>query len=128
MSDKNSFITSIIVGAVIALLGILTGLYIANNAHEQLAALSDNEKENTGDIPSDTVIMPSDSSEMTLPDLPSVEELPVIIAEESVIEDIPETTTVEVQEDGSLPDDFEVVTPEEIEKAMREQSESPSEP
>ena len=39
MSDSHRFsYTPIIVGVVIALLGILTGLYIADNARQQLAA------------------------------------------------------------------------------------------
>ncbi|MBQ8097241.1 MAG: hypothetical protein IJ551_02180 [Prevotella sp.] len=40
MSDKqSSSLTPIIVGVIIALIGILTGFYVADNANEQLAAL-----------------------------------------------------------------------------------------
>ena len=38
MPDKRTSLTPIIVGVIIALLGILTGLYIADNARSQLAA------------------------------------------------------------------------------------------
>ena len=42
MSDSRRFsYTPIIVGVVIALLGILTGLYIADNARQQLAAYTE---------------------------------------------------------------------------------------
>ena len=37
MSDKRTSLTPIIVGTVIVLLGILTGLYVADNAKQQLA-------------------------------------------------------------------------------------------
>lgn len=46
MSDnKLGALTPIIVGVVIALIGILTGLYIADNAREQLAAVHSAEAE-----------------------------------------------------------------------------------
>ena len=50
MSDRsNSWTTSIIVGTIIALIGILTGLYIADNARQQLAAATQQtEQQETG--------------------------------------------------------------------------------
>ena len=50
MSDNRRFsYTPIVVGIVIALLGILTGFYIADNARQQLALLSASENQPSSD-------------------------------------------------------------------------------
>ena len=133
MSDRKNNLTPIIVGAVIALLGILVGLYFAVNAREQLAAAStetETPANEAGVAASDTdAALPSDAA-TALPDLPAVDDTPAIESEETeplpdepVVETPPVTTVDDVPAvpaEVDVPDDFEEVTPEELEKAVRE--------
>ena len=129
MSDRKTSITPIIVGAVIALLGILTGLYIATNAREQLEAQNQNASPATEDVQS-TDAQPT-TEQAALPDLPEIEGTPAPVAEEPTeveeveepvipevpnVEETPKVTTVETEQGD--PDDFVPVSPEEIEKAL----------
>ena len=127
MSDKKTTLTPIIVGAVIALLGILTGLYIATNAREQQQ--SQNAVGQTADNSQQTIDnaqLPTESAE--LPDLPAVDDTPAPVidepVEEEAVPEIPETpqvTTVETEQ--GEPDDFVPVSPQEIEQAIPQQEE-----
>ena len=97
MSDRKTSSTPIIVGAVIAILGILTGLYIATNAREQMQEQNAAESQASaaaGETPTE-------------------------------VEEKQETTTDETLPD--VPDDFEPVSAEEIEQALPEQKEQPEE-
>ena len=129
MSDRKTSITPIIVGAVIALLGILTGLYIATNAREQLEAQNQNASPATEDVQA-TDAQPT-TEQAALPDLPEIEGTPAPVAEEPTeveeveepvipevpnVEETPKVTTVETEQ--GEPDDFVPVSPEEIEKAL----------
>ena len=129
MSDRKTSITPIIVGVVIALLGILTGLYIATNAREQLEAQNQNVSPATENMQA-TDAQPA-TEQATLPDLPEIEGTPAPIAEEPIevevveepvipevpnVEETPKVTTVETEQ--GEPDDFVPVSPEEIEKAL----------
>ena len=129
MSDRKTSITPIIVGAVIALLGILTGLYIATNAREQLEAQNQNASPATEDVQA-TDAQPA-TEQAALPDLPEIEGTPAPVAEEPIegeeveepvipdvpnVEETPKVTTVETEQ--GEPDDFVPVSPEEIEKAL----------
>lgn len=135
MSDNRTQLTPIIVGVVIALLGILTGLYIADNAREQLAlaqkeALSDEEMpaQEKVDLPA----LPSADDE--LPELPPLdpaymEEPPVheedadIVNEEPIAPPVEDTTEIdapEAEEEEEI-DDFEEVPLEELEEVPQSQ-------
>ena len=126
MSDKKSTLTPIIVGAVIALLGILTGLYIATNAREGNLSSANAEGESLTE--SQSVVESPTSEELgeVLPDLPAVDDTPAPAIEEPVEEEAipeipeapetPQVTTVETEQ--GEPDDFEPVSPEEIEQAI----------
>ena len=135
MSDNRTQLTPIIVGVVIALLGILTGLYIADNAREQLAlaqkeALSDEEMpaQEKVDLPA----LPSADDE--LPELPPLdpaymEEPPVheedadIVNEEPIAPPVEDTTEIDAPEaaEGEEIDDFEEVPLEELEEVPQSQ-------
>ena len=134
MSDNRTQLTPIIVGVVIALLGILTGLYIADNAREQLAlaqkeALSDEEMpaQEKVDLPT----LPSADDE--LPELPPLdpaymEEPPVheedadAVEEEPIAPPVEDTTEVDIPEEGAEEvDDFEEVPLEELEEVPQSQ-------
>ena len=78
MSDRKTSITPIIVGVVIALLGILTGLYIATNAREQLEAQNQNVSPATENMQA-TDAQPA-TEQAALPDLPEIEGTPAPIA------------------------------------------------
>ena len=131
MSDKKTTLTPIIVGAVIALLGILTGLYIATNAREGNLSSANAEEQSLTESQSAAESPTSEEMSEVLPDLPAVDDTPVPVIEEPVEEEavpeIPETpetpqvTTVETEQ--GEPDDFEPVSPEEIEKAIPQQEE-----
>ena len=125
--------TPIIVGAVIALLGILVGLYFAVNAREQLAAASTDTEtpaQEAGVANADADAALPVEATTDLPDLPAVDDTPAIVADEpeplpeEPVEEAPAVTTVDdaPAEPAELyvPDDFEEVTPEELEKAMQE--------
>lgn len=129
MSDRKSSFTPIIVGAVIALLGILTGLYIATNAREQQEAqLSKNEAAASGNVEQADDQFATEQT--TLPELPEVEEMPQPEMKEplepdvvtEVVPEVPEVTTVDTPNDE--PDDFTPVSPEEIEQALPHQQDS----
>ncbi len=126
MSDnQHTSFTPIIVGSVIALLGILTGLYIADNAREQLALLTSVQEEETVEEGNTSVSQQPDTSRMPMetdiPDLPPVD--PVAVPE------MPETNSASVEEpvgeeaegtvddqEGEEVDDFIEVSPEELER------------
>lgn len=131
MSDKKTALTPIIVGAVIALIGILTGLYVAVNAREQLAAAT--LEADTAAV-SDEVEDNSEAADVdmqALPDLPAVEvtdspnvddeELP---DDEQAEEPLPEVPAAPVEDNHTtvdepvIEDDFVPVSPEEIEQAI----------
>lgn len=131
MSDRKTNVTPIIVGAVIALLGILVGLYFAVNAHEQLAALRETPAAESDAATADTeAALPAEAT-TALPDLPAVDDTPAIVADEpeplpeEPVEEAPAVTTVDdapaEPAEIYVPDDFEEVTPEELEKAMQEE-------
>ena len=130
MSDNRTQLTPIIVGAVIALLGILTGLYIADNAREQLA-LAQKEALSDEEMPAQEMVelpaLPSADDE--LPELPPLdpaymEEPPVIEEDVDVVEEEPvappveDTTAVDIPEEDEVieVDDFEEVPLEELEE------------
>lgn len=135
MSDNRTQLTPIIVGAVIALLGILTGLYIADNAREQLA-LAQKETLSDEEMPAQEMVelpaLPSADDE--LPELPPLdpvymEEPPVIEEDADVVEEEPvappveDTTAVDIPEEDEVieVDDFEEVPLEELEEVPQNQ-------
>ncbi len=142
MSDRKTSSTPIIVGAVIAILGILTGLYIATNAREQMQEQNSAESQASA-AADETDATPADADITSMPDLPAVDYTPGRVEEEDVVETetepepepVPETPTeVEVKQETAteetlpdVPDDFEPVSAEEIEQALPEQKEQPEE-
>ena len=135
MSDNRTQLTPIIVGAVIALLGILTGLYIADNAREQLA-LAQKEALSDEVMPAQEMVelpaLPSADDE--LPELPPLdpaymEEPPVheedadIVNEEPIAPPVEDTTEIDAPEaeEGEEVDDFEEVPLEELEEVPQSQ-------
>lgn len=135
MSDNRTQLTPIIVGAVIALLGILTGLYIADNAREQLA-LAQKETLSDEEMPAQEMVelpaLPSADDE--LPELPPLdpaymEEPPVheedadIVNEEPIAPPVEDTTEIDAPEaeEGEEVDDFEEVPLEELEEVPQSQ-------
>lgn len=135
MSDNRTQLTPIIVGVVIALLGILTGLYIADNAREQLA-LAQKETLSDEEMPAqekvDLPALPSADDE--LPELPPLdpaymEEPPVheedadVVEEEPIAPPVEDTTEIDAPEaeEGEEVDDFEEVPLEELEEVPQSQ-------
>ena len=142
MSDKHTSLTPIIVGSVIALIGILTGLYIADNAREQLAqanAASQAEEELAPEA-TDRQPFATETEAEEMPELPPMDPVETYVAEEEVVPEVPEVTevaktpTVEDSIDDAsatdIPaepvevDDFEEVSPEEIEQAMPQEADA----
>lgn len=143
MSDKHTSLTPIIVGSVIALIGILTGLYIADNAREQLAqanAASQAEEELAPEA-TDRQPFATETEAEEMPELPPMDPVDTYVVEEEVVPEVPEvpevtevakTPTVEDSVDDAsatdIPaepvevDDFEEVSPEEIEEAMPQEA------
>ena len=146
MSDRKTSMTPIIVGGVIALLGILIGLYFAVNAKERMeaAAAASAPADGMVDTPVDE---PQAIDSAQLPDLPAVDPTTAVAVEDDTVADepttadepatanepVPDTPTVtespehpEVhtvateQQPPSPPDDFEEVSPEEIERAVQQ--------
>ena len=135
MSDNRTQLTPIIVGVVIALLGILTGLYIADNAREQLA-LAQKETQSDEEMPAQEMVdvpaLPSADDE--LPELPPLdpaymEEPPVheedadVVEEEPIAPPVEDTTEVDIPDEGEVieVDDFEEVPLEELEEVPQSQ-------
>ena len=132
MSDKRtSWTTSIVVGTIIALIGILTGLYIADNARQQLAAAAEQSVEGQETVTSTVEAPATQPAPTALEELPPLDpmepvpEVPAVVEEETVV-----TTPAEspVEEPVATPqepeqDDFEEVTPEELEDLSTEDTE-----
>lgn len=127
--EKKSY-TPIIVGAVIACLGILTGFYIADNAHEQMVAMAAQKAPAEEPAGQEEMAAPVATEEAELPALPpidmtearepSVEEVPAEPVEERaepVEEKIQDPAVQEAQKVITEEDDFEEVPLDEIEKA-----------
>ncbi len=128
MKDKNRY-TPIAVGAVIALLGVLLGLYFAENARERLAALDNGADAQTAadstatpeslpcPAPADSIVpLPLEPIDIDVPPLPEEETVeepaapqPAPAAEESTATAEAEDTPEEMSEE----DDFVEVGPEE---------------
>ena len=134
MSDRKTSSTPIIVGAVIAILGILTGLYVATNAREQMQAQDPAESQASAAATGETDATSANADITSMPDLPAVDYTPGRVPDEAVaesesepdsesaseptteVEEKPETTTDETL--PYVPDDFEPVSTEEIEQAL----------
>ena len=145
MSDRKTSMTPIIVGGVIALLGILIGLYFAVNAKERMeAAAASAPVDGMVDTPVDE---PQAIDSAQLPDLPAVDPTTAVAVEDDTVADEPTTadepatadkpvtntptvteapehpevhTVATEQQPPSPPDDFEEVSPEEIERAVQQ--------
>lgn len=141
MKKKNSY-TPIAVGTVIALIGVLLGLYFAENAHERLAQYSDNSRQDTlstaqtvAPASADTTVLPmplepidTDIAEAeTLIDepLPQVEETITDNTKSAPVPELPITEassipssadTGEAESTGGDVDDFVEVDPAEEER------------
>ena len=118
MSDKRASLTPIIVGAVIGLLGILVGLYIADNAREQLAAVqaqsATEQQEEAGPATTSLPVVEEQPALQELPPLePIVQEPEVLPAEEEEL-----TAEKEVAKDTT--DQTEEPVPEEPVKVEEE--------
>ncbi len=142
MSDKHTSLTPIIVGSVIALIGILTGLYIADNAREQLAQANAASQAEEKLAPEATDRQPfaTETEAEEMPELPPMDPVDTYVVEEEVVPEVPEVTevaktpTVEDSVDDAsatdIPaepvevDDFEEVSPEEIEQAMPQEADA----
>ena len=126
MSDKQTSYTPIVVGVVIALIGILTGLYIADNAWQQLAR---SETTTEDAIEGQQPVQAED--DMPAPALELEPLAPVVgdhvVAETEELPDVPEveSSSIPVEEHiQPLPeekDDFEEVPLQEIEQAEAHQ-------
>lgn len=133
MSDKHPFSWSpVIVGAVIGLIGILTGFYVADNAQQQLQAMSQQPPSSDQDAPSAETPLPAQPLQ-ELPPLDPVVQEPLPAMEEDIVDSMaaevaeeevsPQTAPVEeptpiaTVADEAEEDDFEEMTVEEIEAA-----------
>ena len=134
MSDNRISWTPIIVGAVIALLGILTGLYIADHAREQLAQATAGSQQ-VEDAVQEADDHQSARQETELTELPPLDPMDMVVVEENV-PDVPEVVEEPATEDSvddatdvdvDIPDtpievdDFEEVPPEELEESAPQQ-------
>jgi len=120
MSDKRTSLSPIIVGVVIALIGILTGLYIADNARSQLKE----SQQETVATEQDDDVDKSQATELTT--FAPADELPAVIDDPlpPVVSDPLPTEAREADEQAVPaeelpvePDDFEEVPLEELEAA-----------
>ena len=129
MSDKHTSYTPIVVGVVIALLGVLTGLYIADNAWQQLAQ---NEAPETNAAEAQQSAQQEEDQQLPALNLeplaPVVVDEPVAeIEEELPVPDVPEADVTPIPaEEPARPlseetDDFEEVPIQEIEQAAANQ-------
>jgi hypothetical protein len=124
------------------MIGILTGLYIADNAREQLAqanAASQAEEELAPEA-TDRQPFATETEAEEMPELPPMDPVETYVVEEEVVPEVPEVTevaktpTVEDSIDDAsatdIPaepvevDDFEEVSPEEIEQAMPQEADA----
>ena len=129
MSDKHSTsFTPIIVGAVIAILGILTGFYIADNANRKLEAATAHASEDSvsvGNMPvtpmpastdadfEPSELPPLDPMEIPVPyEEPVLDEMPVPEQPEQPVQEVEETVPEQPVEE----DEFEEVPLEELEQ------------
>ena len=120
MSDKRASLTPIIVGAVIGLLGILVGLYIADNAREQLAAVqAQSATEQQEEAGAATTSLPVAEEQPALQELPPLEPVvqePEVLPVEEELEEQP----AEKEELKDTTDQTEVAVPEEPVKVEEE--------
>ena len=132
MSDKRtSWTTSIVVGTIIALIGILTGLYIADNARQQLAAAAEQSVEGQETVTSTVEVPATQPAPTALEELPPLDpmepepEVPAVVEEETVVNTPTESPAEEPVAAPQEPeqDDFEEVTPEELEDLSTEDTE-----
>jgi xanthosine utilization system XapX-like protein len=114
MSDKRFPMTPVIVGAVIALLGILVGLYFAQNAKEQLEAAaravpSQEDSSETSSAQQDESALAAEmkTEESELPPLEPV----VIDVGVPPIAEVPVAPVVESPASSAVPDTVSSVTP-----------------
>ena len=132
MSDKRrTSWTPVVVGVVIALLGILTGLYVADNARQQLAT-TDRQPAEQAEGGAQQPVPTAAQQEQALPELPPLEPIEAIAAEPADEEDAPQASepadelpvvAEPVKADDTAPadddaddgeeDDFEEVSPTE---------------
>ena len=117
MSDKRASLTPIIVGAVIGLLGILVGLYIADNAREQLAAVqaqsATEQQEEAGAV---TTSLPVAEEQPALQELPPLEPM----VQEPEVLPVEEEQPAEKEELKDTTDQTEEPVPEEPVKVEEE--------
>jgi len=92
MSDKRQFsYTPIIVGVIIALIGILTGFYIADNARQQLAVNQKGSDMFFDDSLKAEPAVPVETAPLPLEELPPLDPVVVDVPLPDVVEDsIPE--------------------------------------
>ena len=117
MSDKRASLTPIIVGAVIGLLGILVGLYIADNAREQLAAVqAQSATEQQEEAGAATTSLPVAEEQPALQELPPLEPM----VQEPEVLPVEEEQPAEKEELKDTTDQTEVAVPEEPVKVEEE--------
>ena len=109
MSDnKLGALTPIIVGVVIALIGILTGLYIADNAREQLAVATQTVPVDVTQQPVSLTTPSAAPNEASLPadEIESLDELPPL--EPIVVDAMPPVDNEEDKAPAAKPEVSEV--------------------
>lgn len=117
MPDKRTSLTPVIVGVVIAMIGILTGLYIADNARSQLA--DSQKQENVVDEQDAADELQEPAPTLLAPDeLPAVidDPLPPVVSDPLPIEEHQAEEQEQTAPEEELPveiDDFEEVPLEE---------------
>lgn len=118
MKDKNAY-TPIAVGAVIAVLGVLLGLYFAQNANERLASYDNGQQTATDTLATQQPPLPyaeeADSMVAPMPLEPIDIEVPPMAEDESAdaVEEIATPTPVD-----EVPKEKEDTTTEETEEEI----------
>lgn len=136
MKNKERY-TPVIVGAVIAIIGILIGLYFAENAHERLVSQTNVvQEEQPGEVngqvgmlqvPADTTVAPMPLEPITIDELPPIEDVEEPV--EPTLDTAPDVRTEPVEAETASEevievDDFVEVDP--AEEEHRTENEQPS--
>lgn len=136
MKNKERY-TPVIVGTVIAIIGILIGLYFAENAHERLVSQTNVvQEEQPGEVngqvgmlqvPADTTVAPMPLEPITIDELPPLEDVEKPV--EPTLDTAPDVRTEPVEEETASEevievDDFVEVDPAEEERRTAEEQPS----
>lgn len=99
--EKKSSNTPVIVGSVIAIIGILVGLYFAENANERLAQYNDGARQDSIEAPQAVVSASPDNSVAPMPLEPIDIDIPEMDSQQE--EPLPEIEDTDNANEASTP-------------------------